>query len=83
VLSYYAGQKHFPVPYAVTRSIGYILLAIVLYVAGTFIDPDSQWVSLLLRNALLIPFVAVVWVLEKPRQWFAAKPVQPEKPLPS
>jgi hypothetical protein len=52
-------------------------------VAGTFIDPDSQWVSLLLRNALLIPFVAVVWVLEKPRQWFAAKPVQPEKPLPS
>ncbi len=83
VLSYYAGQKHYPVPYSVTRSIGYITLAVVLYVAGTFIDPDSQWVSLLLRNALLIPFVAVVWVLEKPRQWFAAKPVQPEKPLPS
>jgi O-antigen/teichoic acid export membrane protein len=77
VLSYYTGQKHYPVPYAVVRGLGYIGLALGLYFAGTFIANDSQLITLLLKNALLLPFIAVVWVLEKPRQWFTRKPAQP------
>ena len=68
VISYVWGQKVYPVPYAVSRLLGYMLVAILLGQANQwFILPDAfpTIVHLLKSTVFLIIFVSLLYTLEK------------------
>lgn len=60
LVSYFIGQKKYPIKYQVGRIALYCLLAAVLYAAGMYALPDIEWLRYLVRAVLIIVFVAVV-----------------------
>ncbi len=60
LLSYFIGQKKYPIAYDL-RSIGtYVLLAAVLYVIGEYVPIDHVVLRLLFRTLLLLLFVGYI-----------------------
>ena len=70
LLSYFVGQKKYPIRYDL-RSIGlYVLLAAVLYVAGEYVPLDNVAARLAWRTLLLLLFVGFVVKRDLPlSQW--------------
>lgn len=65
VLSYFLGQKYYPLRYQVGRLTMYILLAAVLYGAGTWIEPlFPTWLMYVVRTIMLLIYLAVVCTFE-------------------
>lgn len=73
VLSYFIGQKYYPVEYNVAKVLGYLALAIALYFAGTFIDTGKIVLDLALKNTLLLLYLFIVVVVEKPQHMLRRK----------
>lgn len=64
VLSYFVGQRHYPISYPL-KGIGlYVALAAVLFAAMTLIPAPGRWAPTALRTALLLVFCAVVFKRE-------------------
>jgi uncharacterized membrane protein len=74
VVSYFMGQKHYPVPYQVQRILSYILTAVVLFFIGWFTDTGSASADLVFRNLLFGLFIAVVLITEKPFRTLIKRP---------
>ncbi len=66
VLCYIWGQKHFPVKFEVLGIAGYFALSLILYFLSTRVNFSSQMFNLAVNNLLLLVFVIVVAVVEKP-----------------
>lgn len=64
LLSYCIGQRHYKVPYPVGSIALYFALALVLYLGASWIHLDNPIATTAVRCALLIPYVALVWVKE-------------------
>ena len=60
LLSYFIGQKKYPIAYDLRSAAFYFGLAAVLYVVGMYVPYPSTGVALLVRTVLLIGFVAFV-----------------------
>jgi len=60
LLSYFVGQKKYPIRYDLKAIGGYVLLAAVLYVAAEYVPIDNIWLRLAYRTVLLLVFVAYV-----------------------
>ena len=60
LLSYFVGQKKYPINYDLKRIGLYVLLAVVLYVASVFIVPENVVFRLLFRTGLLFVFIAFI-----------------------
>jgi O-antigen/teichoic acid export membrane protein len=65
ILSYFMGNKHYPVNYDLKRILGYLGLSLTLYFTSTFIKTGSGAVNLFLNNLMLVGFIFVLWILEK------------------
>lgn len=66
VLSYFAGRKYYPLPYATGRIFLYVLLAGALYVAGMLCERFMPlWCAYAVRAMLLVVYVAVVAVFDE------------------
>ncbi len=65
IISFFWGNKHYPVNYDLKRILGYICLSLTLYALSTFIRLDSVSLKLIINNILLIGFITLVWKLEK------------------
>lgn len=74
VVSYFMGQKHYPVPYQVQRILSYIITALVLFFIGWFTDTGSASADLVFRNLLFGLFIAVVLITEKPFRTLIKRP---------
>lgn len=60
LLSYFVGQKKYPIQYDL-KAIGmYVLLAAVLYVAAEYVSIDNIYLSMAYRTVLLLLFIAYV-----------------------
>jgi O-antigen/teichoic acid export membrane protein len=68
VISYYLGQKHFPVTYPVRRILFYLSAAVLLYLGSTFLAIESQWLNHALNLLFLGAFIGLVVILEKPKK---------------
>jgi O-antigen/teichoic acid export membrane protein len=73
IVSYIIGQKYYPVKYDLKRILGYLALSLILFFISRYFSGDDKKdsidvISLLLGNALLIIFCAVIYVFEKPRK---------------
>ena len=60
LLSYFVGQKKYPIQYDL-KAIGmYVLLAAVLYLAAEYVPIDNIYLRMVYRTVLLILFIAYV-----------------------
>lgn len=60
LLSYFVGQKKYPIQYDL-KAIGmYVLLAAVLYVAAEYVSIDNIYLCMAYRTVLLLLFIAYV-----------------------
>ena len=60
LLSYFVGQKKYPIDYDL-KSIGkYVTLAGVLYAISAFLPIENVWVLLVIRTLLMIVFVGYI-----------------------
>lgn len=64
-LCYYWGQKFYPIPYRWQIILGYIVLGVGLVWAGSQIDLQNTWWNALLKNLLILPYIAVVFFVER------------------
>ena len=60
LLSYFVGQKKYPIAYPLKSIACYVLLAAILYVLGVYIPIDNIVLRLAWRTLLLIIFVAYI-----------------------
>lgn len=67
VTSYILGQKHYPVPYAKTKLIAYITLAVLMYAAhrGLVYLWDNRWFNIGSATLLLLLFIIFVSKIER------------------
>ena len=64
IISYFWGNKHFPVNYDLKRILGYLGLSVTLYFISVLIKTDSSVINLFLNNLMLLGFVAAAWKME-------------------
>jgi len=67
ILSYLIGQKYFPVKYNLIKFAGYLGLSVLLYVFSIFIKPESLMLRIGFHSVLLLIFLGIVYLIEKPR----------------
>ena len=60
LLSYFIGQKKYPVDYPVREMTVYLIFAALLYVASIYIYPENTILRLAFRTLLLAVFVAYI-----------------------
>jgi O-antigen/teichoic acid export membrane protein len=65
VISYFLGQKYYPVPYNLKRIATYFGVAAIIYVFSLFSSTTTNLIKFPLHAAFLLVFVAIVWKLEK------------------
>ncbi len=65
LVSYFWGQKVFPVPYQVGRIAMYMVLGIGLYLFSTVFDDFSLSIKLTINTLLIITYLGIVFVFER------------------
>ena len=65
LLSYFIGQKKFPIPYNLRAIAGYVLLAALLYLLSAVVEVEHLVLRLAFRSLLLLLFLG--WVIYKER----------------
>ncbi|MGL4851138.1 MAG: lipopolysaccharide biosynthesis protein [Phocaeicola sp.] len=60
LLSYFVGQKKYPIPYDLRSICKYVVLASVLFTVGYYLPVESTWLLLSLRSALLLLFIVYI-----------------------
>ncbi len=68
IISYFLGQKYFPVNYPVKRMLIYLSVAVLLYLVSTLLPIDSQWMEYAVNLLFLGAFIGLVVILEKPKK---------------
>lgn len=65
LVSYFWGQKVFPVPYQVGRIILYMIFAIGLFLLSTVFSEYSLIIRLIINTVLIIIYLGIVFVFER------------------
>jgi O-antigen/teichoic acid export membrane protein len=67
ILSYLIGQKYFPVKYNIGKFMGYLALSFLLYLISKIIKPEIALISIGFHTFLILVFLGVVYMIEKPK----------------
>ena len=62
---YVLGQKYFPIPYGVARSIGYIVVTLVVVYVVEPLSFSDQWVATLFHLFVCLIFLAATYFVER------------------
>ncbi|MGQ8335734.1 lipopolysaccharide biosynthesis protein [Sunxiuqinia sp. A32] len=65
LLSYFFGQKYYPVEYPVKRILLYFLLSLILYFIAVIINLETSLLMYFVHALLLAVFLITIFVLEK------------------
>jgi O-antigen/teichoic acid export membrane protein len=69
VVSYFLGQKHYPIPYPTRRILAYLALALSFYFTSEILRDlhffESIWASLALNSLLFAAFLFIIFKLEE------------------
>jgi len=67
VISYWLGQKYYPVPYASVKLLTYLATAVALYFVHTGVESysDNIWFGFVVSIILMMVFMGIVILLEK------------------
>jgi O-antigen/teichoic acid export membrane protein len=68
IVSYFLGQKHYPIPYDLKKIGIYLVLGTVLFLIKVPFEPFASyaWYVYLYHSALIIIFITMAYFLEKP-----------------
>lgn len=66
ILSYLIGQKYFPVKYNLGKFGGYLGLSVLLFLVSSLIRPELPLISIGFHTILLLVFILIVYLIEKP-----------------
>jgi O-antigen/teichoic acid export membrane protein len=67
ILSYLIGQKYFPVKYNLVKFGCYLGLSVLLYIVSSALKPESSLTRIAFHSFLLIIFLGIVYIIEKPQ----------------
>lgn len=67
-ISYWLGQKHYPVPYPLGKMFLYLILALGIYALSDFLALQDQLLKYGTHTILMLLFMGLVYVLEKPKK---------------
>jgi O-antigen/teichoic acid export membrane protein len=65
ILSYFLGQRYYPIPYNKKKFILYIGISILLFFVGDSIQTSSSYFNLFFHNLLIALFISLVYFLER------------------
>lgn len=65
VLSYFMGNKHYPVNYDLKRIFMYLGLSVTLYALNVLLTTSVTTLNLLIGNGMVLAFLFFVWKMEK------------------
>ena len=65
ILSYFWGQKFYPVPYNLKRMGTYFLIAVVIFTISLFTSSQQEIIKYSVHTILLLMFAYLVYKLEK------------------
>ena len=68
LLSYFVGQKKYPINYDLKSIGGYVLLALVIYAVGEWMPLENTVLRLLFRTVLLAVFLSLIHISEPTRR---------------
>ena len=64
VISFFLGQKHFKIPYELSKILGYSVVSVLLWYASTLVYWDSEIMKYAFNTVLMFVFVGFVFLLE-------------------
>lgn len=73
VLSWAYGQKYYPIPYRLDRFFLYLLISIVIWLAGTYLAPSAPLLRLSINSLLFIGFALFLLYKEPELMYFVRK----------
>ncbi len=77
LISWWLGQKYYPIPYDLKSAGKYFLLTACLYALGMLLPLEPLWLKLLFRTALLFVFLLVLIKRDLPlKRWYPGKNLQ-------
>ena len=59
-ISYYVGQKYYPIRYETGRIVSYIVLAVILLIISGLVAGSNRWINILADMLLMGVFVAYI-----------------------
>lgn len=65
LISYFLGQRHYPIPYNLKKFIFYIGMALCIYGLSPYVKVNNFVLDLLIQNSLLIMFVVTAFYIER------------------
>lgn len=65
LLSYFLGQRHFPIPYDLYKFFLYLGIALSLYFLGNIINSSVPTIQFLLQNSLILFYLGFVFLMER------------------
>lgn len=65
VACYFIGKRYYPVPYPIFSMIGYLVLAVVIYLFSEFIRGENLVVILGMNTLLLLVYLGIIYLLER------------------
>ena len=65
LLSYFIGQKYYPVNYNLKMIVGTIGLSVFIYLLSKWIQIDNEFYRILLRTIFLLVFLTIVLFIER------------------
>ena len=67
MLSYFIGNKYYPVSYNLKRILGYFALSLLLFTLSQYLEIKSDILDLTVKNLLLLFFMIIVFIFEGKR----------------
>jgi len=67
ILSYLIGQKYFPVKYNLIKFACYLGLSVILFALSAVLRPDLYILRVGFNTLLLLVFLGIIYLIEKPR----------------
>lgn len=67
VISYFLGQRHYPIKYNLAKGLGYPIAVMALYYMSTLISQPEAPYHFLINTVILLLFAGTILAIEKPR----------------
>ena len=66
IVSYYLGQKYYPIHYNLRKFFFYMILSLLFFFLCYAMDIQTAWLKFIVHNLFILAFVGLAWKLEKP-----------------
>lgn len=65
ITCYFVGQRNYPIPYTVTRDMGYIIFTYAVLTLVNKVVIDNQWLATGFHAVVILAFLAFIYLIER------------------